>query len=74
MICDLFKLRTWFDKRLANGVEWSSCDSGMAGSSCPGSRNMPGHPTHNPLHRATTGATAVTSPPALMNSNIIDFK
>lgn len=59
------KLYTCLDKRPAVGVHFPSIDSGMAGSISPGSRKIPGHPTHNPLHRATTGATAVTSPPAL---------
>ena len=53
---------TFSDNKPAVGVLSFGSDSGMGSLS---SSKCPGHPTHIPLDWITTGATAVTSPPAL---------
>lgn len=56
-------LGTCFDESPEVGVLSLGSASGIAsslGRSC-----IPGQPIHKPLHSTTTGATAVTSPPAL---------
>lgn len=58
-----FELFTWSERRPAVGVWSVGSDSGISPN---GSVEWsPGHPTHNPLPFITTGATAVTKPPAL---------
>ena len=54
---------TFSDRRPAVGVMSSGSDSGMGSFGL--ARCNPGHPTHSPLPLITTGATAVTKPPAL---------
>lgn len=54
---------TWSERKPAVGVWSVGSDSGI---SPKGSFEWrPGHPTHKPLPLITTGATAVTKPPAL---------
>lgn len=58
------KLFTWLDLSPAVGALSSGSDSGIG---VLGSKsNRPDHPIHVPLHSTTTGATAVTRPPALI--------
>lgn len=56
-------LHTLSDLRPAVGVMSDGSDSGIA--SFGSSKCIPGHPTHKPPPLITTGATAVTKPPAL---------
>lgn len=54
---------TWSERKPAVGVWSLGSDSGISPS---GSFEWsPGQPTHKPLPFITTGATAVTKPPAL---------
>lgn len=62
------RLRTLLDFNPAVGVISDGSDSGIGSSGS--SRCMPGHPTHNPLQFTTTGATAVTNPPALKGRSL----
>ena len=56
---------TWLLVSPAVGL-FSSDDSGTLASNCSSlSWQSPVHPTHRPWHLITTGATAVTKPPAL---------
>lgn len=55
--------RTLLDRRPAVGVRSLGSDSGIGSSMF--SICMPGHPTQTPFPLITTGATAVTRPPAL---------
>lgn len=54
---------TFFDLSPAVGVISLGSDSGIG--SLGSSKWIPGQPTHKPLPFTTTGATAVTKPPAL---------
>lgn len=54
---------TFSDLRPAVGVISFGSDSGIG--SFGSSKCIPGHPIHKPLPFITTGATAVTKPPAL---------
>jgi len=54
---------TWLDLSPAVGALSSGSDSGIG--SLGFKSNEPDHPIHVPLHSTTTGATAVTRPPAL---------
>lgn len=50
------------ERNPAVGVVSLGSDSGILS---PSSKWTPGHPIHNPFPWTTTGATAVTKPPAL---------
>lgn len=66
---------TWFDLRPAVGVWSFGSDSGISSSLKSDGRWSPGQPTHKPFPLITTGATAVTKPPALKeikNSSLTD--
>ena len=57
---------TWLLVSPAVGLLSSDDDSGTLASNCSSlSWQSPVHPTHRPWHLITTGATAVTKPPAL---------
>lgn len=61
--CVKKKAPTLRDRRPAVGVRSLGSDSGIG--SFGFSMCIPGHPTHTPFPLITTGATAVTRPPAL---------
>jgi hypothetical protein len=68
-ICSLLHFQfyhTCSDKSPAVGVVSSGSDSGIGSSEF---KCIPGQPTQTPLERITTGATAVTKPPALYLRN-----
>lgn len=56
------KQPTLSERNPAVGVVSLGSDSGIFS---PSSKWTPGHPIHNPFPCTTTGATAVTKPPAL---------
>lgn len=64
-------LLTFLDFNPAVGARSLGSDSGMG--SLGSSKWIPGHPTHKPLPLITTGATAVTKPPALQVSNYFKY-